>query len=68
MNNTSAADDWAAARNDDGSIVQETLDQVLPDELLSSVVESWRAFEAEVLNQKQNKSVTNSPDIGLSKT
>ena len=39
MQNTGAADHWAAAGDNDSGIVQEILDKVLPNELLRSVIE-----------------------------
>ena len=83
MTNTSTADDWAAASYYDGRIVQQTLNQVLPNELLSRVVESWQAYEAvrqayeavwqayEAVWQRgrrKQRQGANVPDIGLSNT
>ncbi len=66
MKNTSTADHRPAAGDNDGGIMQETFNQVLPNELLRGVVKSWCAYETGVLSRKQK--CTNLPDIGLSNT
>ena len=66
MKNTSTADHRPAAGDNNSGIVQETFNQVLPNELLRGVVKSWCAYETGVLSRKRN--YKNLPDIGLSKT
>jgi hypothetical protein len=76
MKYTSATYYRPTACDYDGSIMQQTFNQVLPNELLSRVVESWQAYEAvrqayEAVWQRgrrKQRQGANVPDIGLSNT
>jgi hypothetical protein len=66
MQNTSTTYYGPAAGNYDGSIVQETFNEVLPNELLCVVVEGWGGHETTALSTSWSRA--HLPDIGLSNT